>query len=374
MNRQSVGDPSESESEKLNIAGQYPVARSRIAPVSVIRYWRQRNRIPATAEFETVSGDINCEILATATGGSSQMPRHFDVQLRASMEAALATGCIDEFEWESREGEKPSWKGVLVVPEFGSLSEVTSVLAIISDITAHKEMELQLRSLARRRASDLENERRRIAHELHDDLGQLLIALRMSIALSARMPGGGARSQEATGREIALVDTIIQSLRDISMSLRPTMLNLGLVPALEWLTTRFSVHTGIRCRLQTSGCDTDMAEDQRIAIFRIAQESLTNAARHAKAEQIEIKFTQDRNTAVLEVRDNGLGFDTRNSRKASTLGLIGMHERAIGVGGELVVLSHPQRGTVVRARFPVADTAVMDSRGVRSSGQEVPFS
>ncbi|MGB8416439.1 sensor histidine kinase [Paraburkholderia sp.] len=368
MNRQSVGNASNSEGEKLNAAGRYPVVQSRIAPVSVIRYRRQYGRIPAAPQFESVSGDTYCEILAAATDSCTRMPGQFEAQLLANMDAALATGHRAEFEWEFRKGERSSWNVVLVVPELSSCSEVTSVLAIISDITAHKEMELQLRSLARRRASDLENERRRIAHELHDDLGQLLIALRMSLALSARLSGGRAISREATDREIALVDTIIQSIRDVSMSLRPTMLNLGLIPALEWLTTRFSVHTGIRCRLQTSGCDTDMAEEQRIAIFRIAQESLTNAARHAKAEQIEIKFTKDRDTAVLEVRDNGSGFDTQKSRKPTTLGLVGMQERAIGMGGELVVLSHPQGGTVVRARFPLAGTAATDSREVRSSG------
>jgi signal transduction histidine kinase len=207
------------------------------------------------------------------------------------------------------------------------------------------------RARARRRVSGIEHERRRIACELHDELGQLLISLRMSIALSGATTGDATKGDERKNGQLALVDATIRAMRDISLSLRPTMLDEGLLPALEWLTRRFSIHTGIQCTLDFVICERDLEEDQKAAIFRIAQESLTNAARHGRATDINVTVIRAVNNFVLEVMDNGRGFDLEHIPTVS-LGLTGMRERALAAGGDMVVNSRPLEGTVVRASFP----------------------
>jgi len=256
-----------------------------------------------------------------------------------------------------------SWKAVRVVPEFGPGGKVVSALAVGSDITAHKKMEQALRALAKRREADLEEERRRIARELHDELGQQLVALRMNITLlDIQFGHEEPRMREATNRMLALVDTLIQTTRDVSASLRPTMLDMGLIPALEWLTTNFTRHTGMRCYLQAPQGEVDMTDEQAVVIFRIAQESLTNAARHSKAERVDLVFRCEPEVFVIEIKDNGIGFDVQNIRKQNTFGLVGMRERTLGAGGEMVVVSKRGHGAVVRVRIPVAGTITSSGR------------
>jgi signal transduction histidine kinase len=361
MKRQSVVEAFQLADESLNADGPKSAEHAGVLPVSIVRYGRQRGGIRFAPQLETISENSHHRLLGTALGERTHSTGRFGERLQSSLEWVFKTGDSSEFEWEFRTDGKPMWNAVLVVPEFGARKEVISALAVISDITTRKETELQLRALACRRISDRERERRRIAHALHDDLGQLLVALRMSVTLSRRTPGReSSANDEATNRTLTLVDAMIQSVRDVTLSLRPTMLDLGLAPALEWLITRFSRHTGIRCTLQTSGCDADMSEEHKIAIFRIAQEALTNAARHATAERIEVVFSRDENASVLEVRDNGKGFDAKHRRKTTSLGLIGMREWAIAAGGELAIFSGPLRGTVIRASIPVADSVIAE--------------
>jgi PAS domain S-box-containing protein len=232
----------------------------------------------------------------------------------------------------------------------------------LRDVTEHKRTEQRLRAseqamraLVHRREADVEEERRRIARELHDEFGQLLVALRMSInVLQTQFDEDDTGKHEATEHMRNLVDMIIQGSRDVCATLRPTVLDLGLIPALEWLTARVARHTGLRCHLWVSPSDIDVAEQQSLAIFRVVQESMTNAARHAKADRIDVTVRSKPEALHIEVKDNGVGFDIQKVSKENTFGLVGMQERARAVGAEVRVASKQGRGTSVRMRMPLA--------------------
>jgi signal transduction histidine kinase len=218
---------------------------------------------------------------------------------------------------------------------------------------ALREKEALLHNLAARQEAIQEEERRRVARELHDELGQYLSALRIKVNL-LNLSLGKPRPDiaEAIANLLELVDKTIQVTRDVASSLRPVTLNMGIVPALEWLAAEFTRSTGIPCNLELPQSDVSLCEEKAVAIFRMAQESLTNAARHSKAEQIQIVLKCEPEAYVVEIKDNGVGFDTLAPRKLKSFGLMGINERAMAAGGEVTVTSQPGKGTLVRLRIP----------------------
>lgn len=323
-------------------------------PMSIARYDCSGKQIYANPQFAGDPDLLACaESVRMAAERGTRAPAPAE-QLHEAVMNVMATGIPTELELcLARDGE-PAWYAVRIAPEFGPDAEVVSALTIRSDITRHKKMEQALRALVSRRDTDLEKERRRIARELHDELGQQMVGLRMNLNLLGIQFGDEVpRIREATRRMLAQLDTTIQNTRDVSSSLRPPVLDMGLIPALEWLAATFKQQTGLQCNLNMPTREVDMTEEQRVTIFRVAQESLTNAAKHAMADTIEIAFERDAGCFVLEVRDNGKGFDTQSRRNPNTFGLAGMRERVMAVGGDLTVESGAGRGTTVRARIPV---------------------
>jgi len=324
-------------------------------PMSIARYDCTGKQIYANPQFAGDPDLLACdESVRIAAERGTRAPAPAE-QLQEAVMNVMTTGVPTELELcLARDGE-PAWYTVRIAPEFGPGAEVVSALTIRSDITRHKRMEQALRALVSRRDTDLEKERRRIARELHDELGQQMVGLRMNLNLLGIQFGDEVpRIREATRRMLAQLDTTIQNTRDVSSSLRPPVLDMGLIPALEWLAAAFQQHTGLRCDLSMPCAEVDMTEEQRVTIFRVAQESLTNAAKHAMANTIEIAFRRDAGCFVLEVKDNGSGFDPHSRRNPNTFGLAGMRERVMAVGGDLVVESGAGRGTTVRARIPAA--------------------
>ncbi|SDI22531.1 Histidine kinase-, DNA gyrase B-, and HSP90-like ATPase [Paraburkholderia phenazinium] len=131
------------------------------------------------------------------------------------------------------------------------------------------------------------------------------------------------------------------------------MLDMGLIPALERLTANFTRHTGMRCNLQVPQSEVEMTDEQAVVIFRIVQESLTNAARHSNAKRVDAVFRCEPEAFALEIKDNGIGFDVQNMRKPNTFGLVGTRERTLRAGGEMDVVSKRGRGALVRVRIPI---------------------
>lgn len=215
-----------------------------------------------------------------------------------------------------------------------------------------EESQQLLRQLAARNEDARENERRSLKREIHDELGQYLLALRLGISIvDLQLEENHSPLREKTQRLIAVVDTTIKVVRDVVAALRPSALDLGIESALEWLVGEYSERTGIQCELQVPEDDLDMDDKRVTAVFRIVQESLTNVARHAQATWVKISLEQKEGQYLLEVQDNGQGFDP-SIHKEKSFGLVSMQERALMLGGEVEISSVPGR-TEIRVHFPV---------------------
>jgi len=209
----------------------------------------------------------------------------------------------------------------------------------------------ELDAVARRLVEVQEHERRRIARELHDEIGQVLTGLKLTLEMATRLPGDVARSslEEAT----AMVQDLMARVRDLSLDLRPAMLDdLGLVPAMVWHLDRYGAQTGVRVSFEQSGLDRRFSPDVETAAYRIVQEALTNVARHAGVGEATVRIQADERALRLEIEDRGRGFALGAARTAG--GLAGMRERATLLAGRLTVASTPGLGTRVTAVLPLS--------------------
>lgn len=218
------------------------------------------------------------------------------------------------------------------------------------------EAKARLRELSSQLITAQEQERRHIARELHDDTGQALTVIRMHLMdLLRGADGATARVPDC----IKVVDAAIAQIRGMALNLRPTMLDdLGLVDALEWALERQAKAAGWRSSLEADDLHPELPADIQTACFRIGQEALTNAARHARATEVKLRLRMAGNDLELTVSDNGAGFDLARYRtpeeRKKHFGLISMSERASLVGGCLEIDTAPGAGTRIRATFPIA--------------------
>lgn len=213
-----------------------------------------------------------------------------------------------------------------------------------------EESETRLRDLAAFLATVREEERTRIARELHDELGQALTALRLDIGW-LRGKSADTPLAERAGAALGVVEHSILSLRRISEDLRPAMLDsLGLVAAIEHHTEQFSRRTGIACDIRTNREEFELDGDLATGIFRIVQEALTNVARHADATRATIAIDENADGIRLEIADDGKGFDV--DARTTRFGLLGMRERITILGGRLEIDSSASSGTCIRVWLP----------------------
>jgi len=235
---------------------------------------------------------------------------------------------------------------------------------ILRDITRRKNSEdalhrsqQELRELSARVVEAREEEKTRIARELHDELGQLLTALKMDLAwLRGRLPAGDADLAAKVEAMGAMLDQTVGSTRRIAADLRPLMLDdLGLADAAGWLVEDFAKRSGIRCDIQTAGDGAFANIDHGIAtaVYRALQESLTNIARHSGAKNAWVVLAIENGSLHFEVEDDGRGIAPEDLAKARSLGLKGMHERVAYLGGSFEVARAPRGGTRLRAQVPV---------------------
>ncbi|MCC2956983.1 histidine kinase [Massilia sp. IC2-477] len=233
---------------------------------------------------------------------------------------------------------------------------------IMSNITASKQEQQEvLRSRAR--LAELtdhieqvkEQERARIAREIHDDLGGNLTAIKMALAmLAARLPDKQPALLEKANYLDDLVDRSIEAVHRISLDLRPTMLDLGIVAALEWQAREFEKQMGIACVFRGPDEDILLDDDHATALFRIFQEALTNIAKHAGATRVTVLLRRQRAHLSLDICDNGRGIQPADRLKPHSFGLRGMSERAKALGGTLVLSSAPGGGTMVTIKIRLA--------------------
>jgi signal transduction histidine kinase len=208
-----------------------------------------------------------------------------------------------------------------------------------------------------------EDERASLARELHDDIGQTLTALKLSLAsIAHQLDPGGRRTIGAATRTI---DEAIQKTRNVCTMLHPPVLDqLGLIASVEWLTREFRERTGLPCSFRsTTDEPAGLGQEQKLALFRITQEALTNAARHAHAGSVLVTAYQQSGTLVIEIQDTGTGFSPGEVDQSNTFGLPGMHERARLIGADLELDSEPGQGTSVRVRIRLKESIAVEHPG-----------
>jgi PAS domain S-box-containing protein len=236
---------------------------------------------------------------------------------------------------------------------------------ILRDITLRKQNEdtmlrqqQELRELSARVLEAREEEKTRIARELHDELGQLLTALKMDLAwLRERLPETGPELAARADGMSALLDRTVSSSRRIAADLRPLMLDdLGLADAAQWLVDDFGKRSGVRLemRVPEEAAFDALAKGAATAVYRAIQESLTNIARHSGAKNAWVLLAQENGEVLVEIEDDGRGVTPGDLAKASSLGLKGMRERVAYYGGSLEVARAPRGGTRLRVRMPLA--------------------
>ena len=217
-----------------------------------------------------------------------------------------------------------------------------------------------LHSLALRLELAREEERARVARELHDELGQVLTSLKLEFMwlvdqLRNSEPKPGIQLVNKLQSLIGLIEVSIQSVRQISSELRPAVLDhLGLREAIQWEATKFEARTGIRCRLAWHLKNEPADRTRQLAMFRILQEALTNVARHAHAGAVRIGVRERGRLLTLTIRDNGRGITKAELSSVESIGLLGMTERARLLGGRVTISGSPGRGTTVTVSVPAS--------------------
>lgn len=239
-------------------------------------------------------------------------------------------------------------------------------LGTVQDITELKRHEDELlrsrqslRDLAAHHEKLREEERAHLAREIHDEFGQYLTALRMDTAILKRRFGAG--NPELEQHAVNMVNTIDKTIgvvRYLASALRPAALDMGLVSAAEWQLSEFETRSGIRCRLHAPEEHLDLDEERCMAAFRVLQESLTNIARYAKADEVNVRIELIDDVLEMEVRDDGVGFDRAEVQGRKTFGLMGMRERVLRFGGESRIETQLGAGTTVCVRIPYAQGVI----------------
>jgi len=234
------------------------------------------------------------------------------------------------------------------------------------DVTAQKQAEealyksqAELRALAARLQAAREEERTQLAREIHDELSGTLTALKMDISLLPdRVTKGEKLFSEKLSSMSGLIDHTLDRVRTIVTELRPVVLDIGLVAAIEWQTGEFQDRSGIACENHLPSEEVPLDPERSTAAFRILQEALTNVARHANATKVVVDLRSEAGILILAVRDNGKGIDEKVIHAPNSIGLIGMRERALSFGGATEITVLPGGGTLVSMSIPQNKTSL----------------
>ena len=216
-----------------------------------------------------------------------------------------------------------------------------------------KNAESSLRNMANRLVRLQEEERRNIARELHDQVGQSLTGLKLMINQAMRSPK--EKIDPVLEEAQSVVTELIQQVREMSLTLRPSMLDdLGLLPTLLWHLERYTTRIGIKVNFEHNGLQATFSPDVGTAVYRIIQEALTNVARYAKVSEVSVQISADDSAIRLVVEDRGRGFDLSKVSTKEAAGISGMRERAQLLGGSLIIKTSPGAGTCLIAELPLS--------------------
>jgi PAS domain S-box-containing protein len=341
---------------------------------------RYRSLVVATAQIvwtTNANGEVGADIplYRTFTGQTEEEVQgrgwlnalHPDDRQRTeavwSHAVTTRTSYATEYRLKRYDGEYRTF-AARAVPVLETDGTIREWVGTCTDITERKHAEKMLHSyterlqmLSQRLLETQEAERRSLARELHDEIGQNLTALKISIQtarLSTKTPSLKSHLTEGA----RAVDRLLNQVRNISHSLHPSVLDdLGLFPALRWVTERMTEQFRIKIDLEGEDVDERFPPSIEIACFRVAQESLTNILRYSEANHVRITLRKQNDRLLVTIRDDGIGFDVVNAREharhGSSMGIIGMEERCRLIGGQLDIQSVPGKGTIVQAWFPI---------------------
>ncbi len=308
--------------------------------------------------YETLLGKSAAQVRGQAD--AAIFPPEIARQLQKNDRQVIASG--RPYQVEERLPHPDGFHSYLSVkfPIFDTHGQIQSVCSISTDITELKKIQNRLRRLSAAIMDSQEQERKAIARELHDELGQVLSALRMeAVWLQNRLADGDPAAAQRAAMMCTLIDKNIEDVRHMAIRLRPGVLDdLGLVDALEWYTTDFEKRSGMTCMFCRPVQAPPLSPTVAIAAYRIAQEALTNVLRHAHANHCEVALATDRNHFELRISDNGAGFDPDGLPEAGGLGIVGMRERAMLVGGKLTIVSSAGQGTIITLEIPIEPTTL----------------
>jgi PAS domain S-box-containing protein len=328
-------------------------------PYTVVRYNLLCERVYVNPAFERQrkihAADVLNQFLEVGWGGD--MPPD---DYRAIVRRVLETGSLATIHsvWTNHDGSRVYYL-IQIVAERDTDGTIVSALALARDVTESKESERRIeesrrliQQLADRSEVVREEERKHLARELHDSLAQSLLALRLQIGVLGLQFGRDIPELPVRiTAMVARVDESIQVVRNAIASLRPVALDLGAIAALEWLVEQFMTETEIPCCFRASVSTIALPDKQTTALFRIAQEALRNIARHAQATHVRIGLDLVDAHYLIEIRDNGCGFDP-SVRKSKSFGLVGIQERAAMFEGICDIETAPGQGTLLRVRMP----------------------
>ena len=290
------------------------------------------------------------------------MPRELARVTRKSDEEALRSE--DPVESEASIGDRVFH--VVTQRCFDEKGAIIGVVSIMRDITTHKHTERELteakerfQTLSSSLLRIMEEQRRHIARELHDEIGQQLTVLRIRLQ-NAQQLSNSKEYLNSLHETIAIVENLVQVVRNLSLELRPSILDdLGLAPALRFCVSRLKQETGKLMDFVADSVSHRFPPDIENACFRVAQETLTNAIKHSKAQKIAIELRQTENNLQLTICDDGVGFDVQaameEAKMGRSFGLLGIHERIFLIGGKIKIESAPGKGTKMQAYFPLRE-------------------
>lgn len=252
------------------------------------------------------------------------------------------------------------WLDATIAPCLDGAGRPFQFVTIYTDITERMAAEEalvtsrnELRALAIHLEKIKEYERKRIAREIHDDLGQHLLVLKNDVSMLHARTGTHPILNGKVALALEHIDGTMQSVRSIINNLRPATLDLGLSAAIQWQVQEFGRRTGIACELVMSDENIELDDDRTITLFRILQESLVNVSRHARATKVCITLQREPDSISIEVADNGQGITINGHRKRGSFGLMGMRERIGALGGELIIERQSGEGTRLTASVPL---------------------
>jgi PAS domain S-box-containing protein len=346
------------------------------APDVIIRYDLECRRVYVNPAYEEKASMQRESVSNVAVGelwgaGMSMSAEVYEAYLQTVMEtgepADIVLG-VGGDEAGTGEAGNQSYYSLHIVAERDAQGQVSGALAVghdITDLTRAKqrleESQRQLREMSALRDRARDEERNSIAHEVHDELGQVLTAMKLGISTLRMVPGGDAPALgERIAKLLELSDRSIQVVRDVAYRLRPAALEVGVVPALEWLGEEFTRSSGIPCHLEAQDGKPPLSEEQAMVLFRVVQEGLTNVARHAGAQRVDIRLSWVDSQCRLQLSDDGRGFDPEAVGRKS-FGLLGIRERARRIGGEVVISSASGRGSRIDLKLPCGDLESLPS-------------